>query len=285
MLVTKISSNKPGSLSFTVSLDSELQHHSSVNAATRIIMEGSCPGKRTPPKGNASEDPKGIQFSAIVDLQIGGNAGMIQIIDDAKLKVESSDWAVVVLAASSSFEGPFTKPSDSKKDPTLASLNTLNLIRNMSFSKLLAYHLDDYQNLFNRVSLQLSKGSNATTEDRKIAILNQICTPKSLFTACPERPISSSGPDISAQLAKYVMVSTAERVRSFNVDEDPTLVELLFHYGRYLLISCSRPGTQVANLQGIWNEETEPKWEYALSFQLLVCFLSLILFFFLSQDS
>ena len=70
-------------------------------------------------KGNAPEDPKGLQFSAIVDLQIGGNAGMIQIIDDTKLAVESSDWAVLVPAASSSFEGPFTKPSDSKKDHTL----------------------------------------------------------------------------------------------------------------------------------------------------------------------
>jgi len=41
---------------------------------------------------------------------------------------------------------------------------------------------------------------------------------------------------------------------------DPELVELLFQYGRYLLIASSRPGTQPANLQGIWNEETRPPW-------------------------
>lgn len=41
---------------------------------------------------------------------------------------------------------------------------------------------------------------------------------------------------------------------------DPGLVELLFHYGRYLLIASSRPGTQPANLQGIWNEETRAPW-------------------------
>ncbi|MNW37727.1 hypothetical protein D3C74_147790 [compost metagenome] len=41
---------------------------------------------------------------------------------------------------------------------------------------------------------------------------------------------------------------------------DPGLVELLFHYGRYLLIACSRTGTQPANLQGIWNEETRAPW-------------------------
>ena len=41
---------------------------------------------------------------------------------------------------------------------------------------------------------------------------------------------------------------------------DPGLVELLFQYGRYLLIACSRPGTQPANLQGLWNEEVRAPW-------------------------
>jgi alpha-L-fucosidase 2 len=38
------------------------------------------------------------------------------------------------------------------------------------------------------------------------------------------------------------------------------LVNLVFNYGRYLLISCSRPGTQPANLQGIWNDKAIPPW-------------------------
>ena len=41
---------------------------------------------------------------------------------------------------------------------------------------------------------------------------------------------------------------------------DPQLVALLFQYGRYLLIASSRPGTQPANLQGIWNDEVRPPW-------------------------
>ena len=52
-----------------------------------------------------------------------------------------------------------------------------------------------------------------------------------------------------------------ERLKLF--EEEPTdqsLIPLLFHYGRYLLISCSRPGTQPANLQGIWNKEIIPPW-------------------------
>ncbi|MEO8614292.1 MAG: glycoside hydrolase family 95 protein [Luteolibacter sp.] len=41
---------------------------------------------------------------------------------------------------------------------------------------------------------------------------------------------------------------------------DPELEALLFQYGRYLLISCSRPGTLPANLQGLWNDSNNPAW-------------------------
>ncbi|HET9139552.1 glycosyl hydrolase family 95 catalytic domain-containing protein [Actinophytocola sp.] len=42
---------------------------------------------------------------------------------------------------------------------------------------------------------------------------------------------------------------------------DPQFAALLFQFGRYLLISSSRPGTQPANLQGIWNDQMAPPWE------------------------
>jgi alpha-L-fucosidase 2 len=54
---------------------------------------------------------------------------------------------------------------------------------------------------------------------------------------------------------------TDERLVSFNKDEDPALVALLYQYGRYLLISSSRSGTQPANLQGIWNDKLAPPWD------------------------
>lgn len=41
---------------------------------------------------------------------------------------------------------------------------------------------------------------------------------------------------------------------------DSGLAELLFDYGRYLLIASSRPGTQAANLQGVWNDMVQPPW-------------------------
>lgn len=53
---------------------------------------------------------------------------------------------------------------------------------------------------------------------------------------------------------------TDERIRTFQMGNDPQLITLLFQYGRYLLITSSRPGTQPANLQGIWNDMMRPPW-------------------------
>jgi alpha-L-fucosidase 2 len=41
---------------------------------------------------------------------------------------------------------------------------------------------------------------------------------------------------------------------------DPELEQLFCQYGRYLLISCSRPGGLPANLQGLWNDSNSPPW-------------------------
>ena len=53
-----------------------------------------------------------------------------------------------------------------------------------------------------------------------------------------------------------------KRLMVFNESPvDPGLISLYVQYGRYLMISSSRPGTQPANLQGIWNNELQPPWE------------------------
>jgi alpha-L-fucosidase 2 len=54
---------------------------------------------------------------------------------------------------------------------------------------------------------------------------------------------------------------TDERIKNFAYAADPQLAALYFQFGRYLLISSSRPGTQPANLQGIWNDSMMPPWE------------------------
>jgi alpha-L-fucosidase 2 len=55
-------------------------------------------------------------------------------------------------------------------------------------------------------------------------------------------------------------IPTDQRVKNFPKDPDPSLAVLYFHYGRYLLMGSSRPGTQPANLQGIWCGDLTPPW-------------------------
>jgi len=54
---------------------------------------------------------------------------------------------------------------------------------------------------------------------------------------------------------------TDERLKKYQGANDPGLAALVFQFGRYLLISSSRPGTQPSNLQGIWNDDMNPPWD------------------------
>jgi alpha-L-fucosidase 2 len=53
---------------------------------------------------------------------------------------------------------------------------------------------------------------------------------------------------------------TDARINAPGVADDPALAALYFNYGRYLLIGASRPGSQPANLQGLWNDSGQPPW-------------------------
>jgi alpha-L-fucosidase 2 len=65
----------------------------------------------------------------------------------------------------------------------------------------------------------------------------------------------SFGPDPNAHLP------TGQRVQRIkDGGEDIHLLPIYLQYGRYMLISSSRPGTLAANLQGIWNESVDPPW-------------------------
>ena len=87
-------------------------------------------------------------------------------------------------------------------------------------------HIADYQTLFNRVKLELY-----TNEE------------------------------LNNSAAKNSKLPTPELLASVKEGEIPTeLVETYFDFGRYLLISSSRPGTLPANLQGIWCKDFTPPW-------------------------
>ncbi len=61
--------------------------------------------------------------------------------------------------------------------------------------------------------------------------------------------------------AEVSTLPTDQQLKNFNKTNDPNLVTLYYQYGRYLLISSSKPGGQPANLQGIWNNRIRPPWD------------------------
>ena len=111
---------------------------------------------------------------------------------------------------------------DISADPAARCAAYLTALAARDYASLRATHVADHRKLFRRASLDLAK-----TE----------------FSVLPS--------DARIQRLR----------KGASLDTDPALAALHFNYGRYLLIACSRPGTQPANLQGIWNESLNPPWE------------------------
>jgi len=89
-----------------------------------------------------------------------------------------------------------------------------------TYGALRAAHAEDFQGLFNRMALDLGK-----TAPERLAL-----------------PIGQ------------------RKVLEAEKGGDPELEALMVQYGRYLMISCSRPGGLPANLQGLWNDSNDPPW-------------------------
>lgn len=68
---------------------------------------------------------------------------------------------------------------------------------------------------------------------------------------------------VSLQLSntKNSFLPTPERVKKIQTEPDPSMAALSYQFGRYLMIGSSRPGTEPANLQGIWNDNMNPSWD------------------------
>ena len=66
--------------------------------------------------------------------------------------------------------------------------------------------------------------------------------------------LAGTAPDVLA-------LPTDERIARYATAPDPQLAALYYQFGRYLLMASSRPGTEAANLQGIWNDNPNPWWD------------------------
>lgn len=101
-----------------------------------------------------------------------------------------------------------------------------------------------------RIAKELSAALKLGYEKLKIRHLKDITT----LTNAASIDIGKTAPE---QLSLPIDV----RLKNYATGvKDPDLEELLFQYGRYLLVSSSRKGGLPANLQGLWNNSNQPAW-------------------------
>ncbi|MGN7359713.1 glycoside hydrolase family 95 protein [Paenibacillus sp. SAF-054] len=148
--------------------------------------------------------------------------GTVRIIGDF-LSVEGADAVTVLLAAQTSFR---------EKNPEEACRIQLERAASIPYDELFKRHVKEYRQRFDRFELTLTPDGDPFGELPTDQRLNRLKE-------------TLRDPDLAGQ----------------DMPGDPGLMALYVQYGRYLLLSCSRPGTLAANLQGIWNHSFTPPWE------------------------
>jgi len=127
-------------------------------------------------------------------------------------------------------------------------------------------------NKANEVVILISIATNFV--DYKTLTANEVNKCINYLSAAEKKPYAKILKDHIAAFQRYfnrvdfdlgtspaAQASTDERIRNFSKSYDPELVTMYYQFGRYLLISSSQPGGQVANLQGIWNGSNNPVWD------------------------
>lgn len=218
----KLTAGVPGTLAFRIGISSQIISDSSLHQ-NRLMLTGTAPGyaaplhvqEEEPVRYGEADDQKGMRFCVMLSVETDG-----KLIQSGKcLEIQDAGFAVLRCCGATSFNGYDKHPFINGKDETGRCMHDLEKAEKISFEQARKRHIEDYEQYFDRMELQVSFGEDGA-----------------------ELP-------------------TDERIRSFYQDgTDVGLYELFFHYGRYLMISSSRPGTQATNLQGIWNAQMRAPW-------------------------
>ncbi|MGC9396044.1 MAG: glycosyl hydrolase family 95 catalytic domain-containing protein [Anaerolineae bacterium] len=165
-IVVRLTCAQSGGLNFTVRLDSSL-HHRVMAWGTSLMLRGKAP-QHVDPSYLPSENPiiygeEGITFAALLDARVTG--GTITTEDD-RLCIAGADEVVLLLCMATSFTG-FDKHEG--LNPVARVTPMMAAIHDKPYAALLQAHIDDYQPLFRRVSLDLgSLGNESLPTDERI---------------------------------------------------------------------------------------------------------------------
>ncbi len=224
LLIIKLSASEPEALGFSLRCSSQLRYTSRAISDSRLILEGRGPVHAEP---NYRGD---IPNAMVYDDDSGGKGMRFQVearILETDGNLEHSDSTVSVEKAKSAVIAVAiaTSYNGFDKEPGTEGKNPVEQIN---------------------ILYERAKG-------RSYAELKQdhVYDFRNFF----DRVVFSVGENAHKDLP------TDLRLKQYlEGTEDPDLEALYFQYGRYLLISCSRPGGIPANLQGIWNPHLRPPW-------------------------
>ena len=222
VMVIRLKSSRAGSLNFTVALDSDLRFSTSGRGSI-LILKGRAPAHVDP---NYYDRPNPVIYSQDQEGEGMRFATHLQVVTvKGRVRVQNGALSVsnateVVLLASSA-----TSFNGFDKSPGLEGKDP---------DAIADFHL-----------------RNAATKSYGTLRRRHLEDFQKLFKRVA---IDLGSPSLGA-----LDLATDERMARFGAN-DPALVALHYQYGRYLLMSSARPGTQPPNLQGIWNAEIRPPW-------------------------
>lgn len=236
VIVVSIQSDEP-----TINLDITLRSHyqqSCVAANRDVVLHAVAPLHVEPNYVNTTDAVQGIGqgMHATTLVRIIDYNGALDPHGDT-LHVRNASHITMLIGIATSFVA-FDTPAIAD-----AHARVIEIVTNAEQRRhqLWQRHLTDYQPLFARMQLHLTPSRDDLPTDERL------------------RRLAADAPMTSEHEIRYH--ATERQMHPIRVlDDDLGLVGLLLDMGRYLLISSSRPGSQAANLQGIWNDNPRPPW-------------------------
>jgi alpha-L-fucosidase 2 len=218
VIVVRLAASGSGNLSFSCALTTPHTVVSNSASGNDVVLHGAV--DHVGANGLASD----IEFETRVRLLCEG--GSVATVGNS-LQVSGANAVTLVLGAASNF----VRYNDISGNPAQLCLTAVTNAAARGYTTLRQDQLNDYQPLFNRVTLDL--GTSSKTNNPTNVRLDAL----------------EAGADI------------AKNDWSLFTADDLQFVALNFQMARYLMISGSRPGSQPLGLQGKWNNELEPSWE------------------------
>lgn len=229
VIVMRLTADKPGSLHLRLSLDRPGSFQTARSGKNKLVMEGQALPVNDNPGLPVKEHQTGVRFHAgLLAVPQGGSILPAKAADDKTLEIAAANAITLFIDSATSYRYPAHAGKSSGVDADVLTGDT-----------------EAMRAAVDRNLAQASRRSYADLRRRHIEDHQRYF----------RRAAISFGSDPKAA------TPTDQRMAAIKAGgEDLHLLPIYFQYGRYMLISSSRPGTLAANLQGIWNESVDPPW-------------------------